>query len=451
METIGAIGDVEEIENVWIPMSDGCRIAARIWLPRTARSARRCRRSWSTSRTASATSRARRDEPIHGYFAGHGYAAVRVDVRGSGDSDGVLRDEYSWQEQEDALEVIAWIAAQPWCNGAVGMMGISWGGFNALQVAALPAAGAEGDHHALLDRRPLCRRRPLHGRLPAQREHAVGLGPARSTAPIRPIRRSSATAGGRCGASGSTISCRSRRSGCSTSGATTTGSTARSARTTAPSSCAVYAIGGWADGYSNAIPRLLAGLHVPEEGADRAVGAPLSARRRARPGDRLPAGGGALVGPVAARRRHRHHGRAAAARLDAGERGAAALLRRAAGPLGRGGGVALAAHRGAHAASRSGRPGSRQPADRGGARRSPRRRPPGAPPASGAASAARARCRPTSARTTAARSPSTARRWPSAWRSWARRWSSSRSRPTGRSRLLASRLARAAGRRLEPS
>ena len=73
---------------------------------------------------------------MHPYFAGHGYAAIRVDMRGSGESDGVLLDEYLRQEQDDALEVIAWIAAQPWCTGKVGMMGKSWGGFNGLQVAA---------------------------------------------------------------------------------------------------------------------------------------------------------------------------------------------------------------------------------------------------------------------------------------------------------------------------
>src|SRR5690606_21767704 len=78
-----------------------------------------------------------RDEPIHRYFAAHGYASVRVDVRGSGDSDGLLEDEYSPQELADALDLIAWISAQPWCSGPVGMMGISWGGFNALQVASL--------------------------------------------------------------------------------------------------------------------------------------------------------------------------------------------------------------------------------------------------------------------------------------------------------------------------
>ncbi len=74
-----------------------------------------------------------RDEPMHGFFAEQGYAAIRVDMRGSGESDGLLDDEYLTQEQDDAVEVIAWIAGQPWCSGAVGMMGKSWGGFNAFR------------------------------------------------------------------------------------------------------------------------------------------------------------------------------------------------------------------------------------------------------------------------------------------------------------------------------
>ena len=77
-----------------------------------------------------------RDALTHPYFAGHGYAAIRVDMRGNGDSDGLMLDEYAKQEQDDALEVIAWLAKQTWCTGKVGMFGISWGGFNALQVAA---------------------------------------------------------------------------------------------------------------------------------------------------------------------------------------------------------------------------------------------------------------------------------------------------------------------------
>jgi len=79
---------------------------------------------------------ATRDVLIHPYYAGHGHACMRVDLRGSGESDGVLEDEHAPQEQEDLLEVIAWIARRPWCSGGVGMTGISWTGFNSLQVAA---------------------------------------------------------------------------------------------------------------------------------------------------------------------------------------------------------------------------------------------------------------------------------------------------------------------------
>ena len=61
-------------------------------------------------------------------------------------------DEYTKQEQDDALEVIDWLAKQSWCTGKVGMIGISWGGFNGLQVAARKPAGAQGGHHLVLDR-----------------------------------------------------------------------------------------------------------------------------------------------------------------------------------------------------------------------------------------------------------------------------------------------------------
>src|ERR1700687_3249812 len=126
---------VEVLETVWIPLADGTRLAARMWLPIGAKAnpvpaILECvpyRRRDGTRL---------RDEPMHAYFAGYGYASVRVDLRGSGDSDGLLDDEYLKQEQDDALEVIDWLAVQPWCTGRVGMLGISWGGFNSLQVGA---------------------------------------------------------------------------------------------------------------------------------------------------------------------------------------------------------------------------------------------------------------------------------------------------------------------------
>jgi len=126
---------VREIETCWIPLSDGTRLAARIWLPEDAlQDPVPAILEYIPYRRRDGTRDG--DELTHPYFAGHGYAAIRLDIRGSGDSEGVIRDEYLKQEQDDALEAIAWIAAQPWCSGRVGMMGISWGGFNSLQVAA---------------------------------------------------------------------------------------------------------------------------------------------------------------------------------------------------------------------------------------------------------------------------------------------------------------------------
>lgn len=126
---------IEILEHVWITLSDGCCLGARIWLPDGARMAPvPAVLEYIPYRKRDGTRV--RDEPMHGYFAQHGYASVRVDIRGSGDSDGHLADEYLPREQDDALEVLAWIAAQDWCNGDIGMMGKSWGGFNCLQVAA---------------------------------------------------------------------------------------------------------------------------------------------------------------------------------------------------------------------------------------------------------------------------------------------------------------------------
>jgi uncharacterized protein len=126
---------VRVIEHTLIPLRDGTTLAARIWLPVDAEQRPvPAILEYLPYRKRDGTYE--RDALTHPYLAGHGYAGVRVDIRGSGESSGLLFDEYAKQEQDDGLEVIAWLAAQPWCNGLVGMMGISWGGFNALQIAA---------------------------------------------------------------------------------------------------------------------------------------------------------------------------------------------------------------------------------------------------------------------------------------------------------------------------
>jgi putative CocE/NonD family hydrolase len=253
-----------EIENCWIPLPDGARLAARIWLPEDAeRSPVPAVLEYLPYRKRDFT-RAR-DEPMHSYVAGHGYAAVRVDIRGSGDSEGVLTDEYSVAEQVDALAVIDWLARQPWCTGAVGMTGISWGGFNALQVAALRPAAlqaiislcASDDRYAddahymggcLLNENlqwgtflthynayppdPAIIGDGWRDRWRERLEHALLF-------PEPWMRHPRRDAYWRHGSVSEDL---------------------------AQITCPVYAIGGWADAYSNAVPRLLAGLKSPCKG-----------------------------------------------------------------------------------------------------------------------------------------------------------------------------------------
>ena len=255
---------VREMENVWIPLSDGAQLAARIWLPADAeRDPVPAILEYLPYRKRDGT--AERDHLTHPYFAGHGYAGVRVDMRGSGESDGLLEDEYLKQEQDDALEVIAWIAAQPWCTGSVGMIGISWGGFNGLQVAARrpPALKAviticsTDDRYAddihymggcLLNQNLgwastmlAYMSRPPDPQLVGERWrelwlHRLEHEPLLIDVWLRHQHRDAYWRHG---------------SVCEDFGAI---------------ECPIYAVGGWADGYSNTVPRMLAGLKVPRKG-----------------------------------------------------------------------------------------------------------------------------------------------------------------------------------------
>lgn len=131
-----ALRDIEEFSDMGITMPDGCRLSARVWRPVDALDnpvPAILEHLPYRKRDGTAT----RDALTHPWFAKHGYACIRVDMRGNGDSEGLMDDEYTPQELQDAVEVIRWLAEQPWCTGSVGMMGISWGGFNSLQVAAM--------------------------------------------------------------------------------------------------------------------------------------------------------------------------------------------------------------------------------------------------------------------------------------------------------------------------
>ena len=256
--------EVREIETVWIEMPDGCRLAARIWLPDDAEQSPVPAILEHLPYRRRDYTRLRGDE-MHRYFAGHGYAGVRVDIRGSGDSDGILEDEYLQQELDDAVAVIDWLAKQSWCTGLVGMTGISWGGFNALQVAALGppplkaiiTACSTDDRYAddihymggCLITENLewastmfgFNSRPPDPEVVGERWREVWLERLERAEPwivewLAHQRRDELWKHG---------------SVCEDFAAIT---------------CAVYAVGGWADGYSNAIPRLLAGLSCPRKG-----------------------------------------------------------------------------------------------------------------------------------------------------------------------------------------
>ena len=261
---------VRVIENQWIVMSDGVRLAARVWLPEDAE-ANPAPAILELIPYRKRDGYRAHDNAMHGYFAGHGYACLRVDIRGSGDSDGLLADEYTAQEHDDALEIIAWIAAQPWCSGKVGMMGISWGGFNSLQVAARrpPALAAiitscsTDDRYAddvhymggctLID--TFSWAATMYGRMATPPDpEVVGEGWRESW--LNRLENLPLFV--------ETWHAHQRRddywkhgSVCEDHGRI---------------ECPVFAIGGWADAYTNAIPRLLEGLSVPRIGVIGAWG-----------------------------------------------------------------------------------------------------------------------------------------------------------------------------------
>ncbi|AZL84566.1 CocE/NonD family hydrolase [Aliivibrio salmonicida] len=127
---------VKEIHHDYLTLPDGTRLAYRAWMPEDAHTNPvPAILEFLPYRKNDGT--IIRDEITMPQTAAQGYACVRVDLRGCGESEGFMTDEYSTQELQDGCDVITWIAAQAWCNGNLGMVGISWGGFNSLQVAAL--------------------------------------------------------------------------------------------------------------------------------------------------------------------------------------------------------------------------------------------------------------------------------------------------------------------------
>jgi len=256
---------VDVLDHQWIPLSDGVRLHARVWLPVDADD-----EPVPAILEASPyrlTDGGQRDWEVYPYWAGHGYACVRVDLRGTGDSEGLIDDEYSAQEQRDVCEVIAWLAARPWCSGNVGMTGISWTGFNSLQVAALrpPALKAivtlmstddryaddvhyKGGCVSGLDMQAWGATMLHYNALPPHPQ-VVGDDGWRERW-LERLRHNADWSG--------TWLAHQRRDAYWKHGSVCEDYGAIEA--------AVYAIGGWTDGYHNAVMRLLAGLPGPRKG-----------------------------------------------------------------------------------------------------------------------------------------------------------------------------------------
>jgi len=142
MRALRAADDVRLLRNLRIPMRDGVVLAADLYLPDPGGS-----RSTALPEAPIPVVMDyipyRKDEvdpaamPHYLELPRHGYAVARVDIRGTGGSEGHAIDEYVEQEQLDGYDAIEWLAEQPWCDGHVNMLGISYGGFTALQVATL--------------------------------------------------------------------------------------------------------------------------------------------------------------------------------------------------------------------------------------------------------------------------------------------------------------------------
>ena len=130
---------VAALRDVRIPVSDGLELSANLWLPEPSPGA--------AAETFPAILemipyrkddwRAASDQSRGEWLAARGYALCRLDIRGTGSSPGIALDEYTARETQDGFDAVEWLAAQPWCNGKVGMWGISYGGFTSIQVALL--------------------------------------------------------------------------------------------------------------------------------------------------------------------------------------------------------------------------------------------------------------------------------------------------------------------------
>ena len=130
---------VEVQLDVRVPMDDGLELSANIWrpIPRPEAADERFPAILEIIPYRKDDWRRPGDESRGRWLAARGFAFCRLDVRGTGSSPGIAEDEYTARETRDGYQTVEWLAGQPWCNGNVGMWGISYGGFSAIQVAKL--------------------------------------------------------------------------------------------------------------------------------------------------------------------------------------------------------------------------------------------------------------------------------------------------------------------------
>ena len=128
---------VEFLPNLRLPMRDGVELSANLWRPVPRRPGETFPAVLEYLPYRKDDWRFHSDQARMTCLAQRGFAGCRVDIRGT-----------------DGVELVAWLAAQPWCNGRVGMWGISYGGFTAIQVAMRrpPALKAIAPMYATDDR-----------------------------------------------------------------------------------------------------------------------------------------------------------------------------------------------------------------------------------------------------------------------------------------------------------
>jgi len=126
-----------KIEKCWVKMKDKIKIGLTLCFPKSLK--------YKKFPAILQASPYRKDDDVldlktNTFFARHGYVSCQMDVRGTGASEGVFRDEYTKEEFRDIIEIINWLAHAPWSSGRVGIWGMSYSANNSLNIASLNPA-----------------------------------------------------------------------------------------------------------------------------------------------------------------------------------------------------------------------------------------------------------------------------------------------------------------------